>query len=315
MPAVLVLGSVNVDLVIRNDRLPRPGETIIGGEFYRAAGGKGANQAVAAARATARAQSVAFVAAVGDDDFGREALAGLERDGIDTRHVLRVARQPTGAALILVGGGENLISVTSGANATLSPTRIDALPDALFATAKVLLAGFESPLPAVLRGLQRAKHAGLLTILNPAPAVPLAMCRDILPLIDVLVPNEHEAALLTDRRVTSAADAIAAGRVLQQAGAKEVIVTLGAHGAVWVAADAVHIPARPVAAVDTVAAGDAFCGAFAGALAEGRSTLDAIHFASAAAAISVTRLGAQPSLPQRDEITSLLAQAPARSPN
>lgn len=300
--SIVVLGSINTDLVIRGPRLPGPGETVVGGEFFSAPGGKGANQAVAAAR-LAR-DPVTFVAAVGDDDLGRASLAGLARENLDCDHVKTVAGQPSGVALILVDRkGENLISVASGANLHLLPDDVDALPDAAFAAARVLLACLEIPPTTVARGLARARHAGCRTILNPAPANREILDLGCLADVDLVTPNELEAAALAGLPVTDVESAITAARRLCELGCGAAIITLGSAGCV-VAGDGeeVHLPAQPVDAVDTTAAGDAFNGALAVALAEGRSLIEAARWATAAAAISVTRPGAQPSLAARSEL-------------
>ena len=300
--SIIVLGSSNTDLVIRSGQLPQPGETILGGEFYRAAGGKGANQAVAAARAGADA--VMFVAAVGDDAFGREAIAGFRGDNIDCRFIKVVAEQPSGVALIMVdSSGQNCISVALGANAHLLPADIDAIPIDVFRRAKVILACLESPLETVAVGLARARSSGLTTILNPAPASLAILDRELLKLVDILTPNEREASQLTGIEVHDAASAFRAAQALRQAGCRDVIVTLGARGCVVAAEEETEIHPLPVHAVDATAAGDAFNGALAVAIAEGRSPLAAAaRWASIAAAISVTRPGAQPSLPTRAEV-------------
>ena len=304
MPAspIIVLGSINTDLVIRSPSLPRPGETILGGEFYRAAGGKGANQAVAAAR-SAR-EPVIFLAAVGDDSFGFESLDGLRSENLDTRFLKVVPGQPSGVALILVdAGGQNLISVASGANLHLRPDDIHAVPKEVWQNARVFVACLESPLETVMAGLRHAKQAGLTTIVNPAPADREILFAVGLRLIDVFTPNESEAALLTGREVRSSEDAEAAGKQLQAAGCSRVIITRGEHGCCVLDGDVVeHLAALPIEAIDAVAAGDVFNGVLATALAEGRTLIDAARWASTAAAISVTRRGAQPSIPTRDEI-------------
>jgi ribokinase len=303
---VVVVGSVNTDLVVRVRRLPRPGETLLGGEYYEAAGGKGANQAVAAARA---AQTpVTFVAAVGDDAYGRQALSGLARENLDTRWIKVVPAAHSGVALIMVAeGGENSIAVASGANLALSPADIDALPDDLFANAGVLLTCLESPLATVEQALRRAKNAGLLTVLNPAPAGELVERLDLLSLADVLTPNEGEAALLTGLDCGGAAGWDAAIERLRQLGCPRCVITLGGRGCVVLddglsGEGTVEIAGQRVKAIDATAAGDAFNGALAVALAEGRTLVEAAQWANRAAAISVTRRGAQPSLPNRDEI-------------
>jgi len=300
---ILVLGSVNTDLVIRGPQLPAPGETVLGGEFYRAHGGKGANQAVAAARASA--DRVTFIAAVGDDGFGRDATAHFAEENLDTRYLKTVPEKPSGVALILVDHrGENAISVASGANMDLTPDDVDAVPDEVFKHAKVFLTCLESPLETVARGLSRAKAAGLLTILNPAPANE-AICRDgLLALVDVLTPNEGEAAVLAGIATSDRSGAVAAARKLQALGSRRCVITLGANGCLVVDEEETWVEGCSVRATDATAAGDAFNGALAVALAEGRPLVEAARRANRAAAIAVTRPGAQPSLATRAEIES-----------
>lgn len=299
LPTVVVLGSANTDLVLRAPRLPRPGETVLQGEFFQAAGGKGANQAVAAARAGAK---VTFLAAVGDDAFGDRAVAGYEREGIDCGLIRRIAGVATGTALILVDhSGENMIGVASGANALITPEDIDRVPESVFAAARVFLTSLEVPLAAVVRGLERAKAAGLTTILNPAPAIGEVASRHVLALVDVLTPNEGEASALAE-----GAGVAGAAAMLRRNGAGAVVVTLGPAGCLVVEAAAVEVPGLRVAAVDATAAGDAFNGALAVALAEGRPLVEAAAWANRAAALAVTRAGAQPSLPRREEIEALV---------
>jgi ribokinase len=300
--SIIVLGSINTDLVIRSPSLPRPGETILGGEFYRAAGGKGANQAVAAARSSR--EPVTFLAAIGDDSFGRESLDGLQRENLDTRFLKLVPDQPSGVALILVdAGGQNLISVASGANLQLRPADIHAVPADVWQNSSVFVACLESPLETVMAGLRRAKQFGLTTIINPAPADREILFAVGLRLIDVFTPNETEAALLTGHAARTAEEAEAAARQLQAAGCSRIILTRGEHGCCVLDGNQVeHIPAFKVEAVDAVAAGDVFNGALATALDEGRSLIEAARWANTAAAISVTRRGAQPSIPTREEI-------------
>ena len=309
-PKIVVLGSVNIDLVIRAPKLPSPGETVLGGRFFEAPGGKGANQAVAAAR-VARSP-VAFVAAVGDDRYGQQSLDNFRREGLLCEHLRIVPGEATGVALILVDAeAENMIAVASGANAHLSIADVDQLPDAWFAPGGVFLACLESPLPTVRHALARARVSGMTTILNPAPASgPLPA--DVLELVDVLTPNEHEAASLAGQSVTDHRSAVAAARHLQQLGCRQVIVTRGSEGCTVMGdsiegeehgdSNAVDVPALAVQPVDTTAAGDAFNGALAVRLSAGASLVEAACWASLAAAISVTRPGAQPSLPRRDEI-------------
>ena len=293
---IIVLGSVNVDLVIRGLRLPAPGETVLGGEFYQAHGGKGANQAVAAARASG--QPVTFIAAVGDDAFGTQAREQFAREKLDCRYVRTVGGQPTGVALILVDQhGENLISVASGANVELGPDDVDRVPEEVFRDAKVFLTCLESPLETVRRGLIRARDAGLTTILNPAPADPRIVAADMLSLVDVITPNEGEASLLAET-----SDGEQAAARLREEGCGACAVTLGSRGCLVVEESETRVEACRVAAIDATAAGDAFNGALAVALAEGRPLVEAARWATRAAAVAVTRPGAQPSLPTREEI-------------
>ena len=302
MKNVLVVGSSNTDMVIRVPRIPKPGETVLGGAFAMAAGGKGANQAVAAARAGA---NVAFVARVGEDIFGERALANFAADGIDARFVFRTIGAPSGIALINVGGrGENSISVASGANALLSAADIERAGDA-FASADIVLVQLESPLDAVEAAVRKAGEKCIPVILNPAPARPLA--DDLLRLVAVLTPNEHEAELLAGVPVRDEHGAREAAARLRARGPAAVVVTLGERGAYASSPDFDGlVPAFKAVPVDTTAAGDVFNGALAAALAGKASLAEALRFASAAAALSVTRPGAQPSAPARREIEAFL---------
>jgi ribokinase len=303
---IVVIGSSNTDMIVRTPTLPRPGETLLGGEFITAAGGKGANQAVAARRAGGQ---VAYVARIGSDMFGDLALAGWRQEGIDVSHVSQDPKAPSGVALIFVShAGENSISVAGGANNKLSPALIKkAAP--LIRSASTVLMQLETPLETIQAAAEIAAKAGVRVILNPAPAQPLSA--DLLKLVDVLTPNETEAELLTGIRIRNEKEALKAAAALQLAGAKNVIITLGSKGALVAAASAKphFIPAFQVTPVDTTAAGDTFNGALAVALGEGRDLVDAARFASAAAAISITRMGAQPSAPKRKEIEKLLRNA------
>lgn len=306
-PRLVVVGSSNTDMVVQTPRLPRPGETLLGGRFTLAAGGKGANQAVAAARAGGR---VAFVCRVGKDVFGDRALRGFKADGLETRWVRRDPQAPSGVALIAVApDGENSIVVAPGANGRLNRQDVEAAAPA-FQKARVVLAQLEVPLAAVQAAVRLAKRAGAIAILNPAPAQPLP--DSLLRQLDWLTPNETEAELLTGIKVDSPQAAEKAAQCLRQRGVQTVLVTLGARG-VWMCtpAESAHVPGFKVRPVDTTAAGDVFNGALAVALAQGQPLRAAIRFAQAAAAISVTRLGAQPSAPQRAEIERFLRQHPA----
>ncbi len=310
-PRIVVVGSSNTDLIVRVPRIPAPGETILGGRFATAAGGKGANQAVAAARAGGR---VTFIARVGRDLFGTQALAGFRRDGLDVRFVQRDSETPSGVALIFVAAdGQNSIAVAGGANARLTARDVQRARSA-FAGASVVLVQLEIPLLTVRAAAQLAVRHGARVILNPAPA--RALPRALLRQVSVLTPNEIEAETLSGVRVSDARSAAEVARRLRGLGVETVIVTLGARGALVATGQGTElVPAFRVRPVDTTAAGDVFNGALAVALGEGRTLLDAVRFANAAAAISVTRPGAQPSAPSRVEIERLLRrEARAHSP-
>ncbi len=301
-PNLVVIGSSNTDMIIKLDRIPRPGETILGGEFVTAAGGKGANQAVGAARAGG---SVTFVARVGGDVFGDQAIAGFQNDDINVEFVFRDKKTPSGVALIFVAkDGENSIAVASGANARLSPADIRKARKAI-ANASAVIMQLETPLQTVQCAVDIAFDSGVPVILNPAPAQELSDA--LLKKISILTPNESEAELLTGCKTNDDASVAKAASRLLGKGVKTVIITLGPAGALIATKDQQQrIPAFKVKAVDSTAAGDIFNGALAVALGEGKSLADAVRFANAAAAISVTRLGAQPSAPSRREIEKML---------
>jgi ribokinase len=304
MARIVVVGSCNADMVIKAPRLPRPGETVTSGTFFRARGGKGANQAVAAARAGG---SVAMIGSVGLDTFGDDAIAGFEEDGIDTSHVVRSAATPSGVALIVVdAAAQNLIAVAAGANALLSAADIRAC-EATIASADVLVTQLEIPIAAVEEAVGLAHRHGVRVILNPAPACSLA--DDLLGRIAVLTPNASETERLTGVNPADEASAQRAADVLLARGIGACVITLGSGGVfVATAGRASRVAGWDVAAEDTTGAGDVFTGALAVALGDGKDLVEAARFANAAAAISVTRRGAQPSAPQRDEIVSLLEQ-------
>lgn len=307
-PRIVVVGSSNTDMIIRLDRIPRPGETLLGGEFLTAAGGKGANQAVAAARAGG---AVTFIARVGLDMFGDNAVAGFIAEGISVERVVRDPASPTGVALIFVGrNGENSIAVATGANGNLSLA--DVLDSrAEFTNASVLVMQLETPVEPLDTAAELAAAAGATVILNPAPARPLP--DSLLRRISILTPNETEAELLSGVKVDSPSAAVEAASRLIARGVETVIVTMGARGALVANATSSElVPGFEVKAVDTTAAGDTFNGALAVALAEKLPLRQAIRFANAAGAISVTRVGAQPSVPSRDEIERFLAGDPSR---
>jgi len=299
---VIVVGSSNTDMIIQLDRIPRPGETVLGGRFSIAAGGKGANQAVAAARSGG---NVTFVARVGDDMFGRQSVEGFESDGIDVRNVLEDPQSPSGVALIFVDkAGENSIAVASGANANLTPEDVTTAGDAIRA-GDVLVTQLETPVETVRAAVELAAKNGVQVILNPAPAQPLG--EEILRHVSVLTPNETEAELLTGVQVKSETDAEAAAEKLLAMGVDTVVITLGARGAfVFDSEHCEMVAGFSVEAVDATAAGDVFNGTLAVALASGQEMLEAVRFANAAAALSVTKLGAQPSAPSLAETEEFL---------
>jgi len=300
---VLVIGSLNMDLVVRCEHLPREGQTVFGSDFFTAPGGKGANQAVAAARLGAR---VAMAGCVGQDQFGRDLLAGLANDGVHASDIATVDC-PTGTALITVdASGANTIVVISGANAACDTALVDrALANA--DTPGVLLLQHEIPAEVNAHAIRAAKATGWFVVLNPAPAHPVP--HELLPLIDIIAPNETEAAMLTDLAIDGRQDAVAAAHRLVAQGVRAALITLGSDGALYCDAERVlHCPALPVQAVDTTAAGDAYIGALATAHAEGQMLEQSLGFAAAAAGLAVTRRGAQPSLGTRPEVADFIAR-------
>ncbi|GAB3767615.1 ribokinase [Spirosoma horti] len=306
--AVCVIGSSNTDMVIKGDKLPAPGETVLGGTFLMNPGGKGANQAVAAARLAAGTSPtrVTFVANVGNDIFGRQALQQFEREGIQSDYVTTDADEPSGVALIGVDSrGENCIMVASGANARLSQAQVaKALQAETNPAATVVLLQLETPIPTVAYAIQQSYERGMRVVLNPAPAQVLDSA--VLACLHVITPNETEAEWLTGVRVTDEATAQQAAQRLHEAGVPNVVITLGARGAYLSTAEGASLIAVPsVTAVDTTAAGDCFNGALAVAIAEGYDLPKAVAFACKAASISVTRMGAQASLPHRHEVDAL----------
>lgn len=299
-----VLGSINADHILNLTHFPRPGETVIGKQYQVAFGGKGANQAVAAGRSGA---DIAFIACVGEDDIGERIRQQLVNDRIDVSPVEAVAGDSTGVALIFVNGeGENTIGIHAGANAALTPERV-AQHQQVIADAEALLMQLESPLESVLAAAKIAHQHQTQVILNPAPATELS--DELLSLVDMITPNETEAQILTGVAVNSDEDAARAAEVLHKKGIRTVLITLGSRG-VWLSEQGhgQRIPGFRVEAVDTIAAGDTFNGALITALIEQRPMAEAVRFAHAAAAIAVTRRGAQPSVPWRDEIDSFLQQ-------
>lgn len=297
---VLVIGSLNMDLVARAERLPRPGETLAGASFTTVPGGKGANQAVAAARLGAE---VAMVGCVGDDAYGEQLRRGLEADGIDCQAVKVAAGVPSGVAMIVVDDqSQNAIVIIAGGNGQLSPADVQRF-DPLLLQADVVVCQLEIPYPAVEYALSRAHQLGRTVILNPAPvAAPLPP--HWYAWIDYLIPNESETQALTGLIVSGPASAGEAAMRLLDAGVGKVIVTLGEQGVLLAENGRLeHFPGRVVRAVDTTAAGDTFVGGFAAALARGQDQRQAIALGQAAAALSVTRAGAQPSIPTLAEVS------------
>ncbi len=305
-PHVVVVGSINLDLVMRVRHLPRPGQTVIGQDLRESPGGKGANQAVAAARLGARCS---LIGGVGDDAFGEKLLGVLAAGGVETEHVRRFADCPSGVALIGVeDDGQNAITIIPGANGRLRPEDVAAC-ESLIRQADVLLLQLEIPLDTVEEALLLARRHGVITLLDPAPApdrLPPALFR-----ADVLCPNESEAESLTGIAVNDLASAEEAARALRKLGARHAIVTLGARGAMVCDEQDVctHVPNFRVTTTDTTAAGDALAAAVGVALAEGRPLHEAVRFGCAAGAMATTRRGAQEAMPTRDEVERLLQQA------
>ena len=290
---IVVIGSSNTDMTIKGDRLPKPGETVLGGEFRMGPGGKGANQAVAAQRLGA---DVSFICKVGRDIFGDNAISGYQKEGIDCSRILR-SDKASGTALILVdGNAENCIAVAPGANADLTPEDVDSVADVI-RSADYLILQLEIPVESVLRAAKIAHEAGVYVILNPAPACHLP--DELFGYISLITPNQTESALLSG--VGDNLDA--AVEKLMQLGVKDVVVTLGSKGSLVISEGAkTLVPSLKVKAVDTTAAGDTFCGALCVALSEGCSLVDAAGFATKASALTVQKMGAQDSIPFRSDI-------------
>ncbi|WON76902.1 ribokinase [Serratia sp. UGAL515B_01] len=306
---LVVLGSINADHILNIEQFPRPGETVIGKQYKVAFGGKGANQAVAAGRSGA---NIAFIACVGADDIGERIRQQLATDGIDTHPIEAVAESTTGVALIFVNAeGENVIGIDAGANAAVTPEYINRYRQTII-NADALLMQLESPLETVIAAAKLAKQHGTQVILNPAPACELP--DDLLAMIDMITPNETEAQRLTGIAIDDDQDAARAANVLHDKGVGCVIITLGSRG-VWLSENGNGrlVPGFKVTAVDTIAAGDTFNGALVTGLLEGKTMNDAVCFAHAAAAIAVTRPGAQSSVPWREEIDAFLQQQESNS--
>lgn len=301
---LVVLGSVNVDHVLSVNQFPRPGETLLGSHYQIAFGGKGANQAVAAGRSGA---DISFIAAVGQDDVGDRIRQQLVQDNIDVSSMEIIKSINTGVALIFVNAdGENSIGISAGANAAVTPEYMNKYRQQII-EADALLTQLEIPIETVLAAAKLAKESATLVILNPAPAQSLS--DELLALIDLITPNETEAERLTGIAVKDEADAQKAAAILHTKGIETVIITLGSRGA-WVSVNGQgeRVCGYKVSVVDTIAAGDTFNGALVTALLEGQPLISAIKFAQAAAAVAVTRAGAQPSVPWRHEIDTFLQQ-------
>ncbi|MFC3999744.1 ribokinase [Nocardiopsis sediminis] len=297
-PRIAVFGSINMDLVAYVDTAPASGETVSGSRFAQVPGGKGANQAVAAARAGG---DVAFFGAVGDDAFGTQLRTNLVETGIEVSEMRTVPGASGVAHIVVESTGANSIIVIAGANAAM--TDVSERDRRLLEGSAALLLQLELPMEGVIAAARAGREAGVPTVLTPAPARELPA--ELIGLVDLLVPNQHEAAAITGEREPRAALAELLKLV------PEAIITLGADGSLYGrrGADPVHVPAPRVEAVDTTAAGDTFCGAFAVARAEGRAPEDALRFAAAASALSVQRLGASSSMPGRAEIEEAIAKA------
>jgi ribokinase len=299
---VLVVGSAAADLIIQLERLPKPGETIVGGTFAFAYGGKGANQAVGASRLGAK---ITFVANIGEDDYGDQCVNNFINEGINVENINRDANNSTAVAFIFVDSkGENAIGVASGANMELSKTTVDGAKNVI-SDHKVMLLQLETPMETVRHAARLGSEAGLTVILNPAPAFPLDS--DMLSLIDILTPNETEAEILTGISVIDENTANKAAKKLRDRGVSNVIITLGAAGSYLLNdSKALLIPSKKVNSVDTTAAGDAFNGALAYAISKGEAMEEAIKYANMAGAFAATKLGAQSSMPTADEFADFV---------
>lgn len=307
-PKIVVVGSSNMDLVVKSPRIPAVGETILGEDFIMTPGGKGANQAVAAAKLGAE---VYLIAKLGDDVFGEQSLSNLMKEGVDTEYVTRTEKAPSGVALITVDpAGNNVIVVAPGANQTLSPEDVKRTQSAI-ASAGALIAQLEVPLETIKFAAHSANDCGVLFILDPAPAQKLSPA--LLEMVDVLTPNETEARILTGIEVTNEDSARLAAKNLLESGVKAVILTMGAKGFLLTDDEKTEfVPAIKVNAVDATAAGDAFTGSLAVGLAQQKTLSEAASFANYVATLSVMKMGAQSSMPTREAVDSFMKERSAQ---
>ena len=294
---ILVIGSSNTDMTVKSNLIPRPGETVIGGDFKMGAGGKGANQAVAAKRLGG---DVTFICKVGKDIFGDNAIENYRKEGLDVSYVLR-SDKPSGVALILVdGNAENCISVATGANGDLTPADIEANAE-LIRDCAILVLQNEIPVESVMLAAKIAHEAGAYVILNPAPAC--ALPEEIFQYIDLMTPNQTESEFYTGIPVNDEESAQKAADALRAKGVGDIIMTMGSKGSMGFTSEGTFFtPSRKVVAVDTTAAGDTFCGGLAVALSEGKNLKEAAEFATAASAFTVQKMGAQESIPYRNNL-------------
>ena len=304
MKDIVVIGSSNTDMVVKTTHLPAGGETVLGGDFFMNAGGKGANQAVAAARYGKR---VVFVAKTGDDLFGRQVRESMKQDGIVTDYVFVDKEHPSGVALITIDSkAENCIVVAGGANMYISQADIDVAADEI-RSAGIVLMQLETPIETVAYAAKMAAEAGVKVVLNPAPAPAEPLSAELMKNLYLITPNRSEASRITGITINDMDSALRAAKAIYDMGTKNVIITLGSDGALVYDGNATtFIEAQRVEAVDTTAAGDTFNGVLVSALADGKSLIDSAREASIAAAISVTRMGAQPAAPTRKEVEDFI---------